>query len=130
MIEPIISGVFLAFAGIAAFLGFIFGMRKKWQYTMLKIATTVIATIVAVIIARAIPATGFEALTDMIVGVLPETFSADIKSVLTTPEVKDSILAMVSMILAPLAFLFIVHNRKADFGNRESSACQTLDKQS
>ena len=110
MIEPIISGVFLALACVAALLGFLFGMRKKWQYTMLKIATTVIATIVAVIIARAVPAKGFEALTDMIVGVLPETFSADIKNVLTTPEVKDSIMAMVSMILAPLLFslLFII----------------------
>ena len=110
MIEPIISGVFLAFAGIAAFLGFVSGMRKKWQYTILKVATTVMAAAIAIIVARAVPAQGIERLTEMIVGIVPEALASDVKGILTSPEVKGSVLALTSMILSPLLFslLFIV----------------------
>ena len=80
MFEPIITGAFLAFGGVAALLGFLFGMRKKWQYTFLKIATTVLAAIIAIIVAWIIPATGVDALIDVIVGSLPEGIAADVES--------------------------------------------------
>ena len=107
MFEPIITGAFLAFGGVAALLGFLFGMRKKWQYTFLKIATTVLAAIIAIIVAWIIPATGVDALIDTIVGSLPEGIAADVESVLTAPGIADSMTAIASMILAPMLFFLV-----------------------
>ena len=105
MFEPMISSAFLALACVAALLGFLFGMRKKWQYTFLKIATTVIATIIAIIVAKWIPAKGIDTLTDTIIKKLPESLATGVESILSTPAIEDSIKAMASMMLAPIIFL-------------------------
>ena len=104
MIEPIITGAFLALMGVAALCGFLSGMHKKWQYTLVKIASTALATVVAIFVARVIPTKGMDYITNSIVGGVPENIAADVESILTAPAVEEPMTALISMLLAPLLF--------------------------
>ena len=104
MFEPIITGAFLALMGVAALFGFLSGMHKKWQYTLVKIASTALATVVAIFVARVIPTKGMDYITNSIVGGVPENMAADVESILTAPAVEEPMTALISMLLAPLLF--------------------------
>lgn len=104
MFEPIISGAFLIGALIAACLGFLFGMFKKWQLTFLKIASTALSVFLAIIITKLLVADGTAYGLSELTNYIPPEFAGDVEAIVATPAVSDAVAAIVSMTLAPILF--------------------------
>ena len=104
MFEPIISGAFLLGAFIAASLGFLFGMFKKWQLTFLKVASTALSVLLAIIITKLLVADGTAYGLSELTNYIPPEFAGDVEAIFATPAVSDAVAAIVSMTLAPILF--------------------------
>ena len=109
MVGSVLSAAFAVCAFNAALFGFLSGMRKKWQLTLMKIINSVLAVFIAVLLASLISWN----LTGYLLPYVSNHISGDIGdlySVFESDAVSDSAKAIVSMFIAPLIFcpLFII----------------------